>query len=162
MAKAKTIKFPRISAGFYSITMDGEFVGYVMKEVDDSRETNWYVFDDNIPDKDIAMLLPENAIDTPDSLLREAKESAKNYFLNRPEAPQDISPVSPLKEAEWVEENNESEEIELPNEDELVSDEPIIEDEILYVDDDNEFNVFDDELEDLFSEDETSLELALV
>lgn len=100
MAKAPVIKFPRLEAGFYSITKDGEFVGYVMKEVD-GKETNWYIFDDKDQGKDIAMLHPENAIDAPDALLREAKESAKNYFLNKPEA---ISPISPLKVSEWVEE----------------------------------------------------------
>lgn len=168
MAKSPAIKFPRITAGFYGITMDGEFVGYVMKEVDDSKETNWYVFDDNEPEKDIAMLNPANAIDAPDALLREAKESAKNYFLNRPAAVEAISPLSPLKEAEWTESEvtvEASEPIELPNDDLLLEDEDddiLIEDHTLYVSDDGEFDLFEDELEPMEEEDEVLQELALV
>lgn len=105
MAKSPTIKFPRISAGFYSVTMNGEFVGYVMKDVDlDTKETNWYVFDDNVQGKDIAMLQPKNAISNPDSLLREAKDSAKKYFLNRPVPVKVMEPVSTPIEVELNEE----------------------------------------------------------
>jgi hypothetical protein len=162
MAKLPTIKFPRITAGFYGITMDGEFVGYVMKDVDlDSKETNWYVFDDNVQGKDVAMLTPADAIDSPDALLREAKDSAKNYFLNRPVKVEAISPVSPLKESEWVEEETEDEDLE-PSAEDLLEEE-LIEDDNLYVSDDGEFEAFEDELElDLDNEEVHLEELALV
>lgn len=139
MAKAPTIKFPRISAGFYHVTFDGESVGYIMKEVDDdSKETNWYIFDDSDPNKDVAMLNPDNAIDTPDSLLREAKESAKKYFMNRP-VKVEVAVESPvMNEAEWSE--SEEDEVE-------PSDEDMIEDHTLFVSDDGDFEMFEDELE---------------
>lgn len=147
MAKQPTIKFPRLEAGFYSVTKDGEFVGYVMKEME-GKETNWYIFDDNVPGKDIAMLHPENAIDAPDALLREAKESAKNYFLNKPEV---VEAISLPKEAEWVEEAPEA-----------VGDEPedddLMEDDNLFSPDDESFDIFEDELDPLFDDDEDELE----
>lgn len=148
MAKAPTIKFPRIEAGFYGITKEGEFVGYIMKEVNDDKETSWYIFDDNEQGKDIAMLHPANAIDTPDELLREAKESAKNYFLNKREAPQAISPVSPLNEADWDETDSMPEQE--PTEDDL--DDDLIEDNNLFVSEDGELEIFEDELEPLTDE----------
>jgi hypothetical protein len=140
MAKAKTFKFPRLTAGFYGITLEGEFVGYVMKEVEsDSKETNWYVFDDNEQGKDIAMLHPENAIDAPDGLLREAKESAKNYFLNKPAKVEDVAAPAPIQEAEWAEDASDA-----------MMDEPsdmdIEEDDNLFVSEDEDFEAFEDEL----------------
>lgn len=101
MAKPTTIKFPRIHAGFYSVTQDGELRGYIMKEETDDKVTNWYVFDNNTPDMDIATLHPEDAIDSPDELFREAKESAKTYFLKTP--PKDMQVATPvvIPEAEW-------------------------------------------------------------
>lgn len=105
MAKAPAIKFPRIHAGFYSVTQDGEFRGYIMKEETDDKVTNWYVFDNTTPDLDIAMLHPENAIGAPDELFREAKETAKNYFLNTPMETETVEPeVVNLPESEWTEE----------------------------------------------------------
>lgn len=159
MAKSPAIKFPRISAGFYGITMDGEFVGYVMKDIDlDSKETNWYVFDDNTQGKDIANLNLKNSIDGPDSLLREAKESAKTYFLNRPEKVETASNVVQLNEAEWDE----------PKVNWIDGEEPedifddIHEDNTLFVSDDGEFEAFEDELEIEDEDSEVLSELALV
>jgi len=134
MAKSSVIKFPRIEAGFYSITQDGEFVGYIMREVTDDKDTNWYIFDNGNPELDIAMLHPENAIDAPDGLFREAKENAKTYFLNRPVATQVEAPIAPLEEPEWVEEEEENED-------------DVIEDNNLFVSDDGEIELFEDELE---------------
>lgn len=140
MAKAPAIKFPRIEAGFYSITLEGEFVGYVMKEVDsDSKETNWYVFDDNEQGKDIAMLHPENAIDAPDGLLREAKESAKNYFLNKPVKVEEVAAPAPIQEAEWAEDAADAM-MDEPSDDDMV------EDDNIYLSDDDDFEAFEDEL----------------
>lgn len=150
MAKSPTIKFPRIEAGFYGITKDGEFVGYVMREVDDDKETNWYIFDDKEQGKDVAMLHPSNSIDTPDSLLREAKESAKNYFLNKVDMVQAITPLSPLKDEEWVETEPDNDIVE-PTVEEL-EDEDLIEDDNLFVSDDGELEIFEDELEPLNDE----------
>ena len=159
MAKAPVIKFPRIQAGYYGITRDGEFVGYIMKEVnDDSKETNWWVINDSVPEKEPFMVNTADAIDSPDSLLREAKETAKGFFLN--EQPQAISPISPLKEVEWNETEEEEEvpepetEVEVPvtvlmpelDEDDLLQD-----DSDFVLDDSNEFDLNDElDLEDEF------------
>jgi len=149
MAKSPVIKFPRLSAGFYSVTKDGEFVGYVMKEVE-GKETNWYIFDDKEQGKDVAMLHPENAIDAPDALLREAKESAKSYFLNKPEVPEVTQAISLPKDAEWVEEAPEAAS-DAPEDDDLTDDEDLFlpEDETLELFDDD---IFDDEDELEFNE----------
>jgi hypothetical protein len=141
MAKAPTIKFPRIEAGFYSITKDGELVGYIMRELTDDKETNWYIFDNPTPDLDIAMLHPETAIDHPDDLFREAKENAKTYFLNRPVKAEVSTPVAPLEDAQWSEEDEDEE-------DELIE----IEDHNLFVSDDGEIELFEDELMPLSDE----------
>jgi len=109
MAKAPTIKFPRIEAGFYNVTKDGELVGYIMREVTDEKETNWYIFDNATPDLDVAMLHPENAIDAPDDLFREAKENAKAYFLSRPVASVE-APAAPMESPQWEEDDSEAEE----------------------------------------------------
>lgn len=143
MAKAPTIKFPRIEAGFYNVTKDGEMVGYIMKEVDaDTREANWYIFDDATPGKDIAMLTPGDAIDAPDSLFREAKESAKAYFLNKPVAVETPAQMAPVEQAQWAEDE----------------DGDVVEDNNIYVSDDGEFEAFEDELEfDTVNVDEMAL-----
>jgi len=149
MAKQPVLKFPRIAAGFYHVTNDGELVGYIMKEVNDDKETNWYIFDNATPDLDIAMLYPEDAIDAPDSLFREAKESAKAYFLNRPIKTEVVAQVAPIEQAEWTEDASQD----LPEDDE------VIEDNNLFVSDDGEFELFEDE----FSFDTAEVdELALV
>ena len=149
MAKSPVIKFPRMTAGFYSVTKDGELVGYIMREVEDTKETNWYIFDNATPDMDIAMLHPEDAIDAPDGLFREAKESAKTYFLNRPIQTEVVAQVAPIEQAEWTEDASQD----LPEDDE------VIEDNNLFVSDDGEFELFEDE----FSFDTAEVdELALV
>jgi hypothetical protein len=83
MAKAPIVKFPRISAGFYTITLEGELVGYVAKKVD-GKEVTWTIYNTNEPDLTLETL-PTSAIVEETELFREAKENAKVYFLNRPE-----------------------------------------------------------------------------
>ena len=100
MAKSSVIKFPRVTGGFYQVTKDGELVGYIMKE-ETNKEINWYVFDDPTPDLDVAMLHPDTSIDAPDGLLREAKDSAKSYFLNKPVAV--AEPVVEIATPDWSE-----------------------------------------------------------
>jgi hypothetical protein len=78
MAKGPVIKFPRMTAGFYSITRDGALVGYIKKEVD-GKETNWWVYDT----VDMEDLSSETAIDTANELFREAKVDATAYFLSK-------------------------------------------------------------------------------
>lgn len=108
MAKGPVIKFPRIEAGFYSITLDGALVGYIKKEVD-GKETNWWVYD--TVDMDFSS---ETAIDTANELFREAKVDATAYFLSKKvvpdvevesaEAPVDEVPA-PVMEQPVVEED---------------------------------------------------------
>lgn len=151
MAKAPILKFPRIEAGFYSVTKDGELIGYIMREVEDTKETNWYIFDNATPDMDIAMLHPEDAIDAPDGLFREAKESAKTYFLNKPVRVEPVVQVAPVQEAQWAELD--------ATEDLSDEDDEVIEDNNLFVSDDGELELFEDE----FSFDSAEVdELALV
>jgi hypothetical protein len=78
MSKGPVIKFPRIEAGFYSITLDGALVGYIKKEVD-GKEVNWWVYDT----VDMENLSSETAIDTANELFREAKVDATAYFLDK-------------------------------------------------------------------------------
>ena len=78
MAKSPVIKFPRLEAGFYSVTRDGAIVGYIKKEVD-GKETNWWVYDT----VDMEDLSTETAIDTANELFREAKVDATAYFLDK-------------------------------------------------------------------------------
>jgi len=138
-----------MTAGFYSVTKDGELVGYIMREVEDTKETNWYIFDNANPDMDIAMLHPEDAIDAPDGLFREAKESAKTYFLNRPIQTEVVAQVAPVEQAQWAEDDTQ----------ELSEDDEVIEDNNLFVSDDGELELFEDE----FSFDSKEVdELALV
>ena len=78
MAKGPVIKFPRIEAGFYSVTRDGAIVGYIKKEVD-GKEINWWIYDTvNAENLD-----SQPAIDGPNELFREAKVDATAYFLNK-------------------------------------------------------------------------------
>ena len=76
MAKGPVIKFPRVEAGFYSVTRDGAIVGYIKKEVD-GKEINWWIYDTvNVDNLD-----SQTAIDGPNELFREAKVDATAYFL---------------------------------------------------------------------------------
>lgn len=78
MAKGPVIKFPRIEAGFYSVTRDGAIVGYIKKEVD-GKEINWWIYDTvNAENLD-----SQTSIDGPNELFREAKVDATAYFLNK-------------------------------------------------------------------------------
>lgn len=83
MSKGPTIKFPRLTAGFYTVTMDGELVGYVSKKTE-GKETSWIIYNTNEPDLTLETL-PVSAMVEETELFREAKEIAKTYFLNRPE-----------------------------------------------------------------------------
>lgn len=141
MAKAPIVKFPRVEAGFYNVTKDGELVGYIMRELTDDKETNWYIFDNATPDLDVAMLHPENAIDAPDDLFREAKENAKTYFLNRPVTSVE-APVAPMEDAQWEDEDDSDFSEELEPEADLEDDNIIVAE-----DGDDEIEFFEDELE---------------
>jgi hypothetical protein len=105
MAKGPVIKFPRIEAGFYSITLDGALVGYIKKEVD-GKETNWWVYD--TVDMDFSS---ETAIDTANELFREAKVDATAYFLSKNvevaevKAPVEVPTPAPVMEQPVVEED---------------------------------------------------------
>jgi len=146
MAKSSVIKFPRVTGGFYQVTKNGELVGYIVKE-ENNKEINWYVFDNPTPDLDVAMLHPDTSIDEPDGLLREAKDTAKAYFLNKPVAV--TEPVAEIATPDWSESEEEDAEIdsdfdELMDEDE---DDDYEEDaEIVFTDDELE-----EDLEDNFS-----------
>ena len=109
MAKSSVIKFPRVTGGFYQVTKDGELVGYIMKE-ESNKEINWYVFDNPTPDLDVAMLHPDTSIDAPDGLLREAKDSAKAYFLNKLVAV--AEPVVEIAAPDWYESEDEDDDYE--------------------------------------------------
>ena len=152
MAKSSVIKFPRVTGGFYQVTKDGELVGYIMKE-ESNKEINWYVFDNATPDLDVAMLHPDTSIDAPDGLLREAKDSAKAYFLNKPVAV--AEPVVVIATPDWSE-SEEEEDAEIdPAFDELMS-----EDDDEDYEEEAEIVFTDDELEeeDLEEEDDFSYE----
>lgn len=80
MAKAPVIKFPRVQAGFYTVTMDGELVGYISKKAE-GKETSWMIFNTNEPDLTLETL-PTSALIEETELFREAKEAAKDFFPN--------------------------------------------------------------------------------
>jgi hypothetical protein len=118
MAKQPKIAFPRIKAGFYSITKDGELVGYIKKEID-AKETNWWIYDNPTPEIDEGVLNSETAIDAPNELFREAKEEAKVYFLSKQSTAKLEAPESPA--ANTSEEWNFESEVEFSlNEDVLI------------------------------------------
>ena len=102
MAKAPAVKFPRVQAGFYNVTLDGALVGYVTKKVD-GKEVSWQIFNTNEPNLDVDTL-PISAMIEETELFREAKEVAKNYFTNLPETPQEqeVEPVE-LQVPDWTE-----------------------------------------------------------
>ena len=99
MAKGPVIKFPRVTAGFYSITRDGAIVGYIKKEVE-GKETSWWIYDTVSADA----LNSQTAIDTPNELFREAKVDATAYFLNKKvevaevETPVEVATPAPVME----------------------------------------------------------------
>jgi hypothetical protein len=107
MAKGPVIKFPRITAGFYSVTRDGAIVGYIKKEVD-GKEINWWIYDTvNAENLD-----SQPAIDGPNELFREAKVDATAYFLNKNvevaevKAPVEVATPAPVMEQPVVEEED--------------------------------------------------------
>lgn len=102
MTKAPAVKFPRIVAGFYNVTLDGELVGYIAKKVE-GKVTTWTVYNTNEPDLTIETL-PVSAIADETELFREAKEFAKNYFTNLPTTQEDeTEEVEMEQEVETVE-----------------------------------------------------------
>lgn len=105
MAKAPTIKFPRVHAGFYSVTRDGELVGYIARQ-GDAKETSWFVYNDNTPELAVEDLSMETAVDEND-LFRVSKDFAREFFSNLP-----MSEPAAMEEAE-VEDEAEVETLEL-------------------------------------------------
>lgn len=106
MAKSPVIKFPRVEAGFYSVTRDGAIVGYIKKEVD-GKETNWWIYDT----VNVENLNSETSIDAPNELFREAKVDATAYFLNKNVEVAEVAPVevaapAPVMEQPVVEEED--------------------------------------------------------
>lgn len=103
MAKAPAIKFPRIQAGFYSVTLDGQLMGYIAKKVD-GKETSWIVYNTQEPDLTLETL-PISAIADEEELFREAKEFSKQFFTQLPQEQEDEPEVETvvLQEPEWAE-----------------------------------------------------------
>jgi len=99
MAKAPAIKFPRIQAGFYSITFDGELVGYVAKQ-GESKDASWFVYNTNEPDLTPDTLLVSTIVDESD-LFRVSKDFAKGFFTSAPS--QEQEPEAELQTPEWTE-----------------------------------------------------------
>lgn len=105
MAKAPVVKFPRIQAGFYTVTLEGELVGYISKKTE-GKEVSWMIFNTNEPDLDMDSL-PASMMVEETELFREAKEYAKEFFVNQPKMTQEVETVE-LQVPEWNEENTES------------------------------------------------------
>jgi hypothetical protein len=102
MAKAPTIKFPRVHAGFYSVTRDGELVGYIARQ-GDAKETSWFVYNDNTPELAVEDLQMETAVDEND-LFRVSKDFAREFFANAT-----MPAVEAMEETEEAEEAEEAE-----------------------------------------------------
>lgn len=102
MAKAPVIKFPRVQAGFYNVTMDGELVGYISKKAE-GKETSWMIFNTNEPNLTLETL-PTSALIEETELFREAKEAAKDFFPNNivEEQEQEVETVE-LQVPDWSE-----------------------------------------------------------
>lgn len=98
MAKSPIVKFPRITAGFYSITYDGELVGYISKKVED-KETTWSIYNTSEPDLTLETL-PVSALVEETELFREAKENAKVFFANRPKVEEEVKSESEFQTVE--------------------------------------------------------------
>ena len=78
MAKAPVVKFPRIEAGFYTVTLDGALAGYISKEVED-KEITWHVYATTEAFEEV-LDLPASAIVESTDLFRVAKDFARGYF----------------------------------------------------------------------------------
>lgn len=134
MAKAPAIKFPRIHAGFYSVTFDGELVGYIAKQ-GDAKEAVWYVYKDNTPDLTFESLRMETAVDESD-LFRVSKEFARGFFTAPPAADEtedeaEVETVE-LQAPDWSEDEN-TEEGSMDLMDEMSEFEDVVEEEELVV-----------------------------
>lgn len=115
MSKTLAVKFPRIMAGFYYVTLEGEVVGYVSKKVD-GKEVSWQIYQTTETDLSQENLAPSSMVDETE-LFREAKDFAKNFFLTATsemteEQPNEVqdeveTPTLELQEPEW----NETEEV---------------------------------------------------
>ena len=115
MSKGPVIKFPRIQAGFYNVTLEGELVGYIAKKVE-GKVTIWTVYNTNEPDLAIETL-PLSAIADETELFRDAKEFAKGYF---PNAATQAEPEAEVEDEVEMEQEVETVELQAPewNEDE--------------------------------------------
>lgn len=100
MAKAPAIKFPRIQAGFYAITFDGELVGYIAKQ-GEAKDTSWFVYNTSEPDLTIETL-PVSAMVDESDLFRVSKDFAKEFFTSAPSQEQEVETVE-LQAPEWNE-----------------------------------------------------------
>lgn len=107
MAKAPAIKFPRVQAGFYNVTLDGQLMGYIAKKVD-GKETSWIVYNTQEPDLTLETL-PISAIVDESELFREAKEFSKQFFTQLPQEQESEPEVETvvLQEPEWAETTDE-------------------------------------------------------
>lgn len=101
MAKAPVVKFPRIEAGFYTVTLDGALAGYISKEVED-KETTWHVYATTEAFEEV-LDLPASAIVESTDLFRVAKDFARGYF------PENFTPL----EDEVTDEADEADEVEV-------------------------------------------------
>lgn len=109
MAKAPAVKFPRIQAGFYNVTLEGELVGYIAKKVE-GKVTTWTVYNTNEPDLTIETL-PLSAIADETELFRDAKEFAKGYF---PNATIQVQPEAEVEDEVEMEQEVETVELQTP------------------------------------------------
>jgi hypothetical protein len=103
MSKGPVIKFPRVIAGFYNVTLDGQLMGYIAKKVD-GKETSWIVYNTQEPELTLETL-PISAIADEGELFREAKEFSKQFFTQLPQEQEDEPEVETvvLQEPDWVE-----------------------------------------------------------
>jgi hypothetical protein len=105
MAKAPAIKFPRIQAGFYNVTLDGQLMGYIAKKVE-GKDTTWVVYNTQEPELTMETL-PISTIADETELFREAKEFSKKFFTELPQEenePEVEVETVVLQEPEWAEE----------------------------------------------------------
>lgn len=93
MAKAPSVKFPRIQAGFYYVTLEGQVVGYISKKVD-GKETSWQIYQTTETDLTQDNLLISTMIEETE-LFREAKDFSKEHFINS-------TPVTEVAEEETI------------------------------------------------------------
>jgi hypothetical protein len=100
MAKAPMIKFPRIQAGFYSVTFEGELVGYVAKQ-GESKDSSWFVYNTNEPDLTLETLPVSTVVDESD-LFRVSKDFCKEFFTGAPtQETESVTETMELQTPDW-------------------------------------------------------------